>query len=88
MRYGVRYFKDLNGYGGAIPGYFRLLKLYIFASLMAVVINSIYPIFAIYYACDKYDSSGDQCLSVGFIYFLDFNSLIKLLESNGENEKV
>ena len=76
--------KDLNGYGGAIPGYFRMLKFYFIATFCAFILNSIYPLIMTFYTCSHFDPNDEYCLNVGFLYYLDFNRMIELLDNNGE----
>lgn len=35
-----------------------------------MLINSLYPIYATYYACNNLDTKHDTCLEVGVLYYL------------------
>ena len=61
------FIKDLNGYGGAIPGYFRMLKFYTIVTFCAMILNSIYPLIITYYTCTHYDNNDEYCLDVGYL---------------------
>lgn len=43
--------QDLKENGTAIPGYFQLIKYYSCFALLVLLINSLYPIYATFYAC-------------------------------------
>ena len=76
--------KDLNGYGGAIPEHFRLLKYYTFAVIIATLINSIYPLWATYYLCNNFDPQDQICLRVGFLIYVDFQVMVQTFQQNNE----
>lgn len=78
--------KDLNGFGGAIPEHFRLLKYYTFAIIVATLINSIYPLWATYYLCKNYDPSDQICLDVGFFIYVDFQQMVQTFQQNNEQQ--
>ena len=62
--------QDLKDHGSAIPGYFQLIKYYGFFILSVLLVNSIYPTYATYYACNNFPDSADSCLQVGVLYYL------------------
>jgi hypothetical protein len=37
-----------------VPAYFGLMKFYIVAIILVILINGIYPLWAVYYTCDNY----------------------------------
>jgi hypothetical protein len=66
-----------------VPAYFGLMKFYIAAILLAILINGIYPLWAVYYACDNFVvEKQESCLSVGAQRFIDFDKLLLILTAN------
>lgn len=67
-----------------MPAYFGLLKFYIVAILLAILINGIYPVWALYYTCGNYAQKGtvDSCLVVGPMDYLDFDKELTVLTAN------
>jgi len=43
--------QDCEGYGTAIPAFFGMLKFYLLAIFLVMLINSIYPLWAMFYTC-------------------------------------
>lgn len=62
--------KDLANVSTAIPGYFQLIKYYSCFAFLILLINSLYPIYATFYACQNFDPKHDICLEVGALYYL------------------
>lgn len=58
-----------------MPAYFGLLKFYISAIFVVILINGIYPLWAMDYTCrTNFELTGrEECLKVVDIYYLDFD---------------
>jgi hypothetical protein len=70
--------------GSAVPAFFGLLKFYISAIFTAIIINGIYPLWAMNFTCENYNFAGkDSCLKIIFFYYIDFNIELSLLVENG-----
>lgn len=84
--------EDFANTGSAIPGYFHLIKYYSFFALCILAINSVYPIYATYYACNHYQNPDPndefECLQVGLLYYVDFNNMITALKEQGQDSMV
>jgi hypothetical protein len=77
------FIQDCSKLGSAVPAYFGLLKFYIVAICLAILINGIYPLWATYYVCTNYITLGkSSCLDVGIVYYIDFNIELELLTKN------
>jgi hypothetical protein len=50
--------------------------------LIVISVNTIYPIVATFIVCTKFDSTH-ECLDVGPLYYINFTTMIDLLNQNG-----
>jgi hypothetical protein len=63
-----------------------MLKFYMGAIFLVMVINSIYPLWAMFYTCDTIEIKihplprDDHCLHIGVLYYLDFDYEVLLLQ--------
>lgn len=80
--------KDFKDHGSALPGYFQLLKYYAFFCICVFLVNSIYPIYATYYACEGFEEGQSECLKVGYFYYLDYKTLISILNKHHKVDMV
>lgn len=80
--------QDLKENGTAIPGYFHLLKYYLFFVVLVIGVNALYPIYATFYACRELDTQDNYCLKVGVLYYLEYRSMVQLLQAHNETHMI
>jgi hypothetical protein len=64
-----------------------MLKFYLCAIFLVMLINSIYPLWAMFHTCKDIEptihplASDDRCLHIGVLYYLDYDYEINLLKN-------
>jgi hypothetical protein len=83
--------EDCRGYGTAIPAFFGLLMYYTIAIFIVICLNTVYPLWAVYYTCEdliQAQAGAQSCLQFGLFYYIDLNTEFDVLTANGDENVV